>query len=293
MIKTGFSSAVCPAWDLETIVSQASSMGYDGVELRGVRGALHLPLVPELAADPDGAAELFRSNNVELLCLGTSVTLDSKNRKEVAKQKGILTEFIELASRLGCPLVRLYSGEVQRFDNHRATLSRVSEALISLAPLASRYGVSLVVENCGDLAGSVDLWFLIDAADHPAVRCCWNQCNALTLGERPTLSIPRLGASIGLVHLCDADYDDHGVLLGYRTMGEGGAEVAKQIELLKGLAYDGHVVFDWPKLWVDSLPVPEQSLPAAIAYLRERIDEQQTVLSAYKGDKRAPNLASR
>jgi hypothetical protein len=45
-------------------------------------------------------------------------------------------------------------------------------------------------------------------------------------------------------------------------------------------------------MWVESLPAPEIALPAVVKFLRERVDEQQVVLSAYKGDKNAPKLAS-
>jgi len=293
MIKIGFSSAVCPGWDLETVVEHAASMGYDGVELRGLRGELDLPLLPRIAAHPEGVRELFRKHKVELVCLGSSASLDSKRPAEVARQKAALIEFIELASRLGCPNVRLFIGEVQRRDDPRLALARISEALLSLAPVAARRGVTLLVENGGDFCGSADLWFVIDSVDHPAVRCCWNQCNAMTLGERPTNSVPRLGGKIGLVHLCDAAFDEQGVLLDYKPLGQGDTEVAKQIELLRGLIYDRYVVFEWPKLWVDSLPAPEAVLPDAAAFLRGRIAEKQPILSAYKGDKNAPKLAAR
>ncbi len=293
MMKTGFSSLVCPAWDLETIVTSASSMGFDGVELRGLRGELHLPQAPELAGDPEAARRLFRENGVDLVCLASSATLVSRQPKEVARQKAVVAEWIELAAALACPYVRMFLGEVPRFDHRRAALSRIVTALRALVPVAARNGVTLLVENGGDFVGSEDLWFVIDGVDHPNLQCCWNQCHALSLGERPTNSIPRLGGKIGTVHLCDADFDEQGVLEEYRPVGEGGAEVARQIELLRGMAFDGYLLFEWPKLWVDSLPAPEAILPAVGAFLRERLAAEQPVLSAYKADKNKPKLASR
>ncbi len=293
MMKMGFSSLVCPGWDLETIITEAQSFGFDGVELRGLQGELHLPLVPALAGQPDRVRQLFDEHNVELFCLGTSATLDSRRREEVARQKGTITEFIELAAGLGCPYVRLYVGEVQRRDHHRKALSRIAEALISLVPVASRHSVTLLVENGGDFPTSEDLWFLIDAVDHPAVRCCWNQCNARSVGERPTSSVPRLGNKIGLVHLCDATFDEYGVLLDYKPLGEGDVGIARLIELLRGIICDGHLVFEWPKMWIESLPAPQAALPEVARFLRERVDEKQPILSAYKGDKHAPKMAER
>lgn len=292
-MKIGFSSAVCPGWDLETIVRGAATMGFAGVELRGLRGELHLPAAAELAGEPERVRQLLAEQKVELVCLGTSVTLDSRKPRVVAQQKAVAAEFMELASRLGCPNIRMFVGEIQRWDNRRAALSRIAAALSSLVPVASRYGVTVLVENGGDFPGSDDLWFLVDAVGHPAVQVCWNQSHARVLRERPTSSIPRLCAKIGLVHLADAAFDEAGTLLEYKPLGQGDGEVLRQLELLRGLAYQGYVIFEWPKLWVESLPGPETALPAAAQFLRQAIEAKQPVLSAYKGDKQAPRYIKR
>ncbi len=290
MLKIGFSSASCPAWDLETIITNASSFGYDGFELRGLQGELHLPLVPELARHPDHIRERCLKAKVELICLGSSVTLDTKSKRKLAEQKVILTEYIELAAKLGCQQVRLFAGEVQRLDNCERGLTRIVDALHSMIPIASRRGVTLLVENGGDFNGSDDMWFIADAVSHPNVQICWNQCNALTIMERATNSIPRLGSKIGMVHLCDASYDTGGTLLSYQPLGQGDAQVARQIELLRGIMYNRYVVFDWPKLWTPTLASPDIALPLAAEFLKQQREHKQVILSAYKNDKQAPRL---
>jgi len=290
MMKIGFSSLVCPSWDLETIVQQASALGFDGIELRGLRGELHLPMVSELTVDADKTLKLLQDQNVELVCLGSSSTLTSRDKGELARQKSAIVEYIELASRLQCPYVRVFMGEVSRGDDYQVCLSRIAKALISLVPVAARNNVTLLIENGGDFPGSTDLWFLIDAVGHPSVQCCWNQCHGMTRLERPTNSLPRLGKKIGLLHICDASFDDQGVLLDYQPLGQGNTEVARQIELLKGMIYDHYIMFEWPKLWIESLPAPDSILPEAAKFLREKIDEKQSILSAYKNDKNAPKL---
>lgn len=290
-MKIGFSSLVCPQWNLETIVNIASEYGFDGVELRGLLGEFHLPLAPELAGDPPRVKALFAQNNVELVCLGTSATLDSRRPREVIKHKAAVREFMELAAELDCPYVKLYVGEVQRWDTRHATLARIADALASLVPAAVRYNVNLLVENGGDFPGSEALWYLIDSVAHPAVRCCWNPCNAMTLRERATISVPRLGQKIAMVHVCDATFDERGVLGEYKPLGEGDVGIARLIELLKGVVYRKYLMFEWPKRWVESLPAPDAILPQTAKFLKERIEEKQSVLTAYKGDKNAPKLA--
>ncbi|MFQ5590434.1 MAG: sugar phosphate isomerase/epimerase family protein [Phycisphaerae bacterium] len=292
-MKIGFSSLVSPSWDLDTIVTTASAHGFQGVELRGLRGELHLPRAPELVRDKDGVRGLFSDHKVELVCLAASATLTSRDRREMARQKATLVEFIELAAALRCPYVRILAGEAERGEYAPAVLSRIAEALQALIPVLCRCEVTMLVENGGDFPASDDLWFLIDAVSHPVIRACWNQCYAMTHGERATTSVPRLGGKIELVHVCDATFDEDGTMTEYKPLGQGDCQVAKQTELLRGVLYDGYVIFEWPKLWLESLPAPEAILPEAAKFLRACVDSRQNVLSAYKGDKNAPRISRR
>lgn len=293
MMKIGFSSRVCPEWDLDTIVARASETGFNGVELSGLQGEPHLPNVAELAGRPDEVRALFQNNKIELVCLGTTATLDSKRHTELSRQKAAIAETVGLAARLGCPFVRISAGRAQRLDTERLALSRIGQALTSLVPFLSRHGVTLLVENGGDFGGSHQLWHLIDAAGHPAIQVCWNQCRAMTTGERATIAIPRLSSKLGMVHLCDAAFDESFVLLDYKPLGEGDTEIAHQIDLLKGIVYDRYLVFDSPTTQVESLPEAESALPHAAEFMSACVDAKQAVLSAYKGDKQAPKMAPR
>lgn len=291
-MKIGFSSLVCPGWSLDNIIVRAGELGFDGVELRGLRGEFHLPLVPELSARPEAVRQRFDDANIEIVCLGCSATLDSRSRKGLAESKASIIEFIELAAGLGVPFVRIFAGEVQRWDHRRKALTRITQAVGSLVPTLSRMKVTLLVENSGDFSDSEAMWFLADAIDHPSVKICWNQANALTAMERPTNSIPRLGSKIGMMHVCDAKSDERGIMSGYCAPGEGDAELSRQLLLLRGIAFGGYLMFEWPKAFVTSLPAPDAILPKVAAFLRERLDHKQAILTAYKGDKRAPRLPS-
>ncbi|MHC4092737.1 MAG: sugar phosphate isomerase/epimerase family protein [Planctomycetota bacterium] len=287
-IKVGFSSMVCPAWDLNTILQQAASMGYDGIELRGLAGSFHLPDVPELVDDPGGIRQLVRETGVQLMCLGCSASFEPRDRKVLATSRRQMTETIELAGKLDCPYVRVFLGNAVGAEN-RGTLSRVAVELRDLAGFAVRHRTTILVENGGDFVTSQDLWLVIDAVGHPAIQACWNPLNALTRGEKPTVSIPRLGRRIAVCRLSDGQFDAQGRFVGYRPPGEGDADLARAIDLLKGICFQGWLLFEWPKM-IASLPEPDEVLPKVIAFVRERLEAKQPVLAAYKGDKQAPNF---
>jgi len=287
-IKIAFSSMSCPAWDLKTMVQQAKAIGYDGLELRGLSGKFHLPEVPELADDPDAARRLLRDAGISLVCLGSSASFESRDRKVLTRSRRDLSETIELAGKLACPHVRIFLGNVTGSE-YRGTLSRVAAELRDLAPLATRHGTTILAENGGDFLASEDLWFLLDAVGHPGVQACWNPLNALTRGERPTLSIPRLGRRIALFRLTDGVVDERMRFAGYRITGEGQVGFDRAIELLKGIRYQGWLSFEWPKM-LTSVPEPEEALPKILAFTRARLAEKQPILTAYKGDKNAPKF---
>lgn len=291
-MKIGFSTLACPGWDLTKIVDQAAAMGYQGVEIRGLGGELNLPLVPALAARPDSVRSLFAEKKIELVCLGTSAALTPRDKAEVARQKGIIIEFVELASRLGCPFVRVFAGEVQTRDTADKAFRRFVEAIGPLADTAAQKGVTLLVENGGDFRDSWSMWQVCDTVNHPAVRICWNQVSAMAVLEHASTSIPRLGTKMALVHVGDARFDERGVLLEHVPLGEGDVGVGRQVELLKGIIYRGYLMYEWPRLWVDGLAGPEVALPKAAAFLKAALAAKQPILSAYKGDKNAPKFAA-
>jgi len=100
-VKIGFSTLACPGWDLGEVVEKAKEFGFDGVELRGLRGELNLPLVPALSRNPSGVKQMFADAKVECVSLGTSATLTSRKPRELANQKAQIIEFMELASAIG------------------------------------------------------------------------------------------------------------------------------------------------------------------------------------------------
>lgn len=291
-MKLAYSNVACPGWDFATLVAKAKEYGYQGIELRGLEGQMHLPLAPQIAGNPQKIAKLMRDTGVELICLSTGCAFHMRDPREVSESQILAREYVDLASKLECPFVRVFGAEIPKakffgYERREEALARIARSLRELGEYAAPRRVTVLIENSGDFVDSAAMWYLVDAADSPAVKCCWNPMAALTRGERPTTSIPRLGAQIGLVHLSDAQFKD-GKFESYALPGQGNTEVPKIVQLLKGIGYRGHLVFEWPKLWNNSLADAEKALPAAAKYLSGLLDEKPVTLSAYKGDKNAP-----
>ncbi|MCK4660875.1 MAG: sugar phosphate isomerase/epimerase [Phycisphaerae bacterium] len=289
-MKIGFTSRVCPEWDLETIVTKAAELEYDGVELGALEGETHLPASPALTRDPEAVKDLFAGKGVELACLGTAETLEAYSSQQVAASRERVMEVIELAGRLACPFVRVPIGNVPGGDKRDRTLSRLAAMFESFARRADEHQVTLLIENGGDYPASDDLWFVVDHVAHPAVAACWNPCPAMTRLERPTTSIPRLGRMLKIARVCDGIFDYRGRFGGFKVPGEGDVQLSEMVTLLRGIIYQGYLMFDWPKAAVPELPAAEVVLPRVHQQLREWIDTISPPLTAYKGDKKPVQL---
>jgi sugar phosphate isomerase/epimerase len=291
-MRIGFSSSLCSDWGIETIVQQAKAFGYDAVELQGLQGHNHLPACPAMA-DPAAVKSQFAAAGVHLACIGTECSFSWASRRTLADHKNRLRETLRLAAAVGCPCVCVQSGRVPAFHTHDKVLGRVVSALRELAPEAAERNVTILVENEGDLATSRDLWYLVDAAGHPAVRCHWNPCRALAAGDEHSLAVPRIGRMTSVVTLADAVFAAKSTPADYVPLGQGQADLARFLVLMHGIGCDADLIVgsvaNPPK--VD----PTQVLPAALSWVKDQLTRiaQTPELSAYKGDKNAPRFVSR
>ena len=290
-MKIGLSSSVCPEWDLQTLVSKAAEAGFDGIELAGLQNKPHALQVPEVADHPEKVRELCAGRGLELIGVSTPLTFESSKQAEIEARKAELVKVLGLARLLGAGFVRCGMGKVKTCDTRRHTLGRIARHIASLVPAAAEAGVTLVVENSGDFVTARDVWFVVDAAGHAAVRCCWNQCHALVSFEHATNSLPQIAQKTGLVHLSDCVFE--GGAAHYRPLGRGVADVALQLELLSGLVFDGYVVLSRPEFPLQSAPEPGAELAEAVQYLRGLLAVERSPLTAYKGDKRPVTFARR
>src|SRR5499427_902856 len=110
-----FPTLCCPGWDWRTVLNQAESLGYTGIELRGVQGNMDLPNVPELAGSrlPDARREVA-SRGVVITDLGGSAHMHEKDPAAREKQFDDARRFIDLAHGLGVQYVRMFGNEIPK-----------------------------------------------------------------------------------------------------------------------------------------------------------------------------------
>jgi len=155
-----------------------------------------------------------------------------------------LLDWLELASRLGCTLVRCVAASPGFRGRAPAAeqIERTLRPLAAAAARASRLGLTLALENHGDLRAA-DVLELVDRVGDEALAVCFDTANALRVGDDPVEAAVLLASLTRMVHLKDVEPLD-GVtdpVAGPCSVpyGEGVVPVAKVLETLAEAGFDG------------------------------------------------------
>ena len=273
-MKFAFSTVSCPRWDFDTIVARAREYGYHGVEIRGFLNESVPTAADVLKTDLSQLRRSFDSTGVKVACLASSIAMDqwhgtwrvwrrSPNDRKAAE----LRTFIDAATRLGCPLVKVFDTQVRPGQSRASAGVALGDWLLPLADYAAERDVVVVIENALSFRASKEMWSILDRLQHPSIACCWDVFNAAMIGESPYFSVPVLNSKIAYTQVKDATFGPLGAT--YTKLGEGDVPVEKFITRLMGIGYTGYVTVEWAKAWLPNIAEPEEILPDAIQKLRK------------------------
>src|SRR5665647_241021 len=110
-MKISFSTLSCPKWSWTKVIDEASRMGYDGIEVRGIQDELYLPnLKPFMPENLDNTLKDLKERDLKICCLGTSCIFHDDSRFDASLKEGIAT--IDLAKDMGVPFIRVFGDEI-------------------------------------------------------------------------------------------------------------------------------------------------------------------------------------
>jgi Xylose isomerase-like TIM barrel len=165
-------------WDLPTIIRNCSQTGYEGVELRTThKHGVEVTLNRQQRAD---VQKRFADSPVELVGLGSTCEYHSSDPAVVKKNIELTKAFVVLAHDCGGTGVKVRPNGLVKGKDRKATAEQIGTALRECGQFAEGYGMEIRLEVHGK--GSSELPVIkqiMDVADHPSVRVCWNS----NLGE--------------------------------------------------------------------------------------------------------------
>jgi fatty-acyl-CoA synthase len=261
-VKYGFSTLGCPDWQWDDILTAASDLGFDGIELRGVGKEIYLPKIKIFSKENIKAVKSnLKRLNLVVPCLASGAFLFDRSLMDTARRE--VLDFIQLAGELETPYVRVLADR----DPAPGPVDEeaVEENLAALLPAARQAGVTLLAETNGVYADSAKLRTLCERF-RPDLGVVWDVHHPYRFfGETAEQTYGNLSKFIKHVHVKDSVITDNtdppAQKIIYKLTGCGDVPIFKALELLKRDGFAGFVVLEWVKRWNRDLEEPGIVLP--------------------------------
>jgi sugar phosphate isomerase/epimerase len=266
-LPLAFSTLGCPSWTWPQILDFAETHGFAAVELRGLMGDMNLPARPEFAADKIAVAKRdVAAHGLKIACVSGSAEMHVADPQKRAQQLSDARGFIDLASALGAPYVRVFGNKME--GPREEVIARVSSGLHELGEYAGPRNVTVIIESHGDFTDSPTLKEVLTRADSEHVALLWDAHHTfVTSHEEPEFTVAQLGKWIRHTHLKDSVPD--GKDRHYVLTGKGDVPVKRQVEALVKINYTGFYCFEWEKKWHPDLLEPEVAFPDYVKVVSE------------------------
>lgn len=267
-----FSTLGCPKWSLQTIVDFAAKNSYNGVEIRTIQGELDLTKCPDFStANITTTKRLFADKALIITDLGASTEL---HHTEAATRKKHLDEgkaFIDLASKLGSPYIRIFPNKLPTDDTRKAAMDLIASGLSELSTYAKGSGVKVLMETHGDLVKADEILSVMQTADAENAGLVWDIFNMWSITkELPEAVFVQLKNYIKHVHVKDGIIKDGKEQ--YVLLGRGEGPIKEAVQLLHQSNYKGFYSFEWEKMWHPELEEPKVALADYSLVMKKYLD---------------------
>lgn len=256
-----FSTLGCPAWSFSQVIQHAAEYKYSGIEIRGIKGDLDLPANPLFS--PTNIASTLRQVqdlDLKIVNLGSSANMHFLDPKKRQINLDEAKKYIELASRLSCPFIRVFPNDLPKDQPENQTVNAIIQALIELGDFAKSSRVKVLLESHGKVIKSDMLLHIMQETNHAQVGLVWDFFNMWSITKEPPAQVYSiLKKYIFHTHIKDANVSETGEK--YTLLGEGNAPVKEALHALKMGGYTGYYSFEWEKLWHPEIQEPEIAIP--------------------------------
>ncbi len=272
-MKIGFSTLGCPAWDFNKILNTASSLGYDGIEFRGILGEFELYRNKNFSQkNLQSTRRRMEDLSLEPVCLSSSASFHWQDRDELQKNIDEAKKFIDLAYETGSQFVRVFPNNIPPGEEKSRTMERISDSLVKVGEHADNTSVKVVLETHGDFLAGEDIAKLISATNNKNVGVLWDVHHPYRfLNEDPQKTARYLAENTWHSHFKDSTGEAGDFT--YTLLGEGDVPLQKFIELLRDSGYNGYLCLEWEKAWIPELQEPEEVFPQYIYKVKNYLEE--------------------
>ncbi|MDO4563565.1 MAG: AMP-binding protein [Clostridia bacterium] len=274
-MKIAFSTLACPDSSWSEIYSMAKDFGFNGIEVRGLGENIYAVAARPFTNEAIPATiKKLSELNLEVACLSSGCCLKFKDKLEDNVFE--LTQYINLASRLGTPFVRVLA-DLHPMPEGEVDDDFVASALRTVADIAEKSNVVLLVETNGVFCDTARLRRLLDNVGSRCVSALWDMHHPYRYAnETPEETIANLGNYIKYCHVKDSVIEDGNVF--YRFMGKGDLPLESMFKALSNSGYDGYICLEWVKRWLTELEGAEVVVPHFANYMQKYLCTQTELI---------------
>ena len=262
-----FSTLACPNWTVQTVITQASEFGYDGIEWRG---GLQGHIQPSASAEQKANLRKMSADaGLMTLAVTAYTSFVSDNSDERQSNVDEVRRYADLAAELEARYVRIFLGELpQSTDFTTKIYENITDCLRRAAQHALSVGVGIAIEPHDNFARSSAVAPVLDRTkSDPALGVIWDIGNAFAAGEEPLAGFELLKDRLTYVQVKDGTRRGEDWQL--CPLGQGNVPLARAFDLLLAQGYQGAFSVEWEYAWHPELDPPEIALPAALQTVRE------------------------
>ena len=159
-------------WDVPTLIANCESANVSGVELRvdhahGVQPGL-------TPAEREEVRRRFEDSKVVLVGLGTNFAFHAADAAEVRQNLKEAKAYVKLSHDVGGSGVKVKPDQLPKGVPVDQTLEQIGRSLADLADYGVGFGQEIRLEVHGAVTKLAHIKKIMEIADHPGVRVCWN-----------------------------------------------------------------------------------------------------------------------
>lgn len=160
-------------WDLPTLIKNCTEAGFDGVEARYThKHGIDTKLNKAQRAD---VKKMFDDSPVKFVGPGTGCEYQSEDHGILQRNIDETKQWVLLSAELGGSGVKVRPNKFVKGEKEEKTIERIGLALRECGKFGADHGQEIRVEvhGIGTQKPTV-IRAIMDVADHPNVRVCWN-----------------------------------------------------------------------------------------------------------------------
>lgn len=208
-MKLSFMTWSCPEWDCNQILKAAKKYGYQGVEIRVECNHKHKIELNLSKKDRSLAKRMFKEEGIEIPCIATSLQFaipDDKERRENIEK---LKKYIELASDIGSPYIRVFGGNFMPLEP-KVAAQKCGLALREAAEFAEGTDAEILLETHDFFSVSSRARQVIKEANHRKVNILWDIMHPQREMEDVEETYNHLRGFVRHLHIHDGFYSPEG-----------------------------------------------------------------------------------